>query len=330
MKALARAAGILLVGVVGLEIGLRLVLGLGSPPLLTAHPDIGYLFQADQDLTRFTNRVHINGYHQRSDDMQVADSSRVARVLFLGDSITWGGVLTDQQKTYPELFENRLGPWCEAPAETLNASAGSWGVGNLRAYAEEFGFFGSDLVVLQIGQGDLTQPTSDSSSVGSRSMPRHPPPLALTELVQRYLWPRLRSRVNQWFSENVREASTSPIHRASVSRADRSQFETNMKHLGALVERIRKRRMPVAVLYVPERGSVLPGGGSPPALYDRFRDWIDRHGVPIVDLQARWDGLPNVKSYYRDYIHPNERGNQAIAESLSEVVEAERLPVCPQ
>lgn len=330
MRVFARTAGMLLVGVLGVEIGLRVVLGLGSPPLLTAHPDIGYLLQADQDLTRFTNRVRINGYHQRSDDVRIADSSRVARVLFLGDSITWGGVLTDQQNTYPELLEDRLGPRCEVPVETLNASAGSWGIGNLRAYAEEFGFFGSDLVVVQIGQGDLTQPTSDSSSVGSRSMPRQNPPLALMELVQRYLWPRLRSRASRWFSEDVRRATPSVIYQASIFQSKRSQFQKNMNHLRALVEAVQQKGVPVYVLYVPRRGSVLPGGAPLSPLYDRFRGWIDRHNIPIVDLQVRWEGDPNVKSYYRDYIHPNERGNQAIAEAISQVVEAESLAVCPR
>ncbi|MCS4136372.1 hypothetical protein GGP44_003050 [Salinibacter ruber] len=198
LKIVGGIVGGLLIGAVALELGLRLILGLGSPPLLQADGEIGYLFQANQDLTRFTNRVHINQHHQRSEDVSLADSSRFARVLFLGDSVTWGGVLTDQSQTYPELFEEEMGQWCDHPTEALNASAGSWSIGNLRAYAGRFGFFGSDLVVLQIGQGDLTAPTSDSSGVGNLcSLPRRPPTLALTEFAECY-WPKIEPRLGQW------------------------------------------------------------------------------------------------------------------------------------
>jgi hypothetical protein len=35
------------------EIGLRVTMGLGTPPLLQADSTIGYLFQANQDVERF-------------------------------------------------------------------------------------------------------------------------------------------------------------------------------------------------------------------------------------------------------------------------------------
>ncbi len=319
----------LLIGAVALELGLRLILGLGSPPLLRADGEIGYLFQANQDLTRFTNRVHINQYHQRSDDVSLADSSRFARVLFLGDSVTWGGVLTDQSQTYPELFEEEMGQWCSHPTEALNASAGSWSIGNLRAYAERFGFFGSDLVVLQIGQGDLTAPTSDSSGVGNLcSLPRRPPTLALTEFAECY-WPKIESRF-QWLSSGREDGGprSTPIRRASTSSTEWRQFEKNMEHLQALVDSIRAAGIPTAVVYNPERGHVVPEGSLPPPVYERFREWIDQRHIPMLDLQARWGGEQKVRQYYRDYIHLNEQGNAVLAKQLSEFVRATDLPAC--
>jgi len=320
----------LLLGVVGVELGLRLILGLGSPPLLQADGQIGYLFQANQELTRFTNRVHINNYHQRSEDLSLADSSRVARVLFLGDSVTWGGVLTDQSQTYPELFEDEMSKWCNHPTEALNASAGSWSVGNLRAYAERFGFFGSDLVVLQIGEGDLTAPTSDSSGVGNLcSLPRRPPTFALTEFAACY-WPRVESRLGRWvrLGAETQENRSTPNRRASPSSSQRRQFEENMGHLQALVDSISAAGIPVAVVYNPERGHVVPEGRPPPPFYGRFRDWIDQHDIPMLDLQARWEGKQEVGQYYRDYIHLNERGNAVLAKQLSNFVRSKDLPAC--
>lgn len=323
--------GGVLVGIaIVVEIGLRLALGMGTPPLLQADGEIGYLFQVNQDLTRFTNRVHINGRHQRSEDFVLADSAQVARVLFLGDSITWGGVLTDQSQTYPELFEDELAQRCNQPAEALNASAGSWGVGNLRAYAERFGFFGSDLVVLQIGEGDLTQPTSDSSGVGNLcSLPRHPPTSAVGEFVECY-GPRIVSRVNQWISigEGGNEDQSDPNRQVETSPRDQRQFEENMRHLQDLVDSIQAAGIPMAIIYIPERGHIVPGGSPPPPLYERFREWIDQHDIPMLDLQERWEGDRNVRQYYRDYIHLNERGNAVLADRLSTFFRSKSLLQC--
>jgi hypothetical protein len=43
-------------------------------------------------------------------------------VLFLGDSVTWGGVFVDQADTYPELFEAGMDSACTLPVEALGYS----------------------------------------------------------------------------------------------------------------------------------------------------------------------------------------------------------------
>ena len=70
------------------EVGLRLTLGLGDPPLLIADDEIGYMFAADQDVHRLGHRVKINRYHQRSDDISARPGPGVRRILCVGDSVT--------------------------------------------------------------------------------------------------------------------------------------------------------------------------------------------------------------------------------------------------
>jgi len=328
MKVIGRGVLIILVGAVVVELGLRLVLGLGSPPLLTSHEEVGYLFRADQNLIRFTNRVHINGYHQRSEDISIADSSRISRLLFLGDSITWGGVLTDQSETYPELLEARLANWCGHPVEALNASAGSWGIGNLRAYAKHFGLFGSDLVAVQIGEGDLIQPKSDSSGIGSWATPRRAPTSAVAELVFRYLWPRAEARWERWTRIETNEGTRPSKNQGDqISEPKRQQFSRNMRHLRALTAQIRSSGKSLVLIYVPEKNNLLPGDRSPPPLYFRFRHWIDDHKISVFDIQDRWKGRKSVKKYYRDPIHLNERGNRALARGLSQWIRSEKISI---
>jgi lysophospholipase L1-like esterase len=298
-----------------MEVGLRVGFGLGTPPLLRADSTIGYVFRANQDTDRFTNRVHINSYHQRSDDLRQAPDSTFARILFLGDSVTWGGVLTDQGETIPEEVEKRLARTCGRAVESLNASAGSWGIGNLRAYAERFGLFDSDVVVLQIGIHDLTQQTSDASVVGHHpSYPTENPTLALEELWKRYLWPRYI----RWHEpQSGRSVSTSKNKPAS-SVGPNDQFIRNLDHLRALVANIRDEDIPVIILHTANRNEVSGERKKPPSssYRQRFLKTADSMAVPVVNLAEQWSSRREVHVLYRDHVHLNERGNDAAASAL--------------
>lgn len=309
-----------------IELLLRFLLGLANPPLLVADSEIGYLFQADQDLHRFGNRVHINSYHQRSEDLGTEPDTAVSRVLFLGDSVTWGGALVNQRNTYPEVFENRAERECRKPVESLNASAGSWGVGNLRAYMEEFGTFGSDLVVFQIGSQDLLQGKSDSDPVGVYpSMPTERPASAIQELVSRYLWPRyIKPLVNS--AVFVGRSWATP---RSGSPGVEPQFKQNMDDLEWMVREVRRAGSRPIILHTPERWEVAGGRDPDEPKYARHRDRfiarMDSLRVPVVNLYEKWKERSNPSRYYRDYIHMNEIGYDSIGHAIWRFVDENSL-----
>ena len=291
------------------EIGLRVALGLGTPPLLQADSTIGYLFQANQDLHRFGNRVQINGVHQRSEPLSNRPDSSLLRVLFLGDSVTWGGVLVDQADTYPEVFEVRMDSACTLPVEALNASAGSWGIGNLKAYVERFGTFDSDVVVLQIGSHDLLQEASDASPVGEHpAFPTENPWMAIQELVTRYLWPRY-----------VRPLLTDPqpAPTATDSTAQAAQFARNMDALGDLVRTIRAAEARPLLLHTPDRNEVVGTKDQYASKYaayrPRFLALADSLTVPVVNLKQSWKEV-DASAYFRDGVHLSIRGNEVIGD----------------
>jgi lysophospholipase L1-like esterase len=308
-----------------IEGGLRLVLGLGSPPLLRADSSVGYVFQANQDLVRFTNRVHINQHHHRSGPLLSRADSTFVRVLFVGDSVTWGGVLTDQSDTIPSEAERQLANWCNEPVEALNASAGSWGIGNARAYIERYGLFESDLVVLQIGTHDLTQPKSTSGVVGNhRSYPNENPTLAIEELVTRYLWPRLSSSLPRFGSSaNAQQRSRSGPEPEDV-------FARNLVHLRRTVASIRAEQTPVAILHTPNRSETTKGPGTSSAASYRkqFLQVADSMNVPVLNLANGWPRSTSPMHLYRDHVHFNERGNAVIADTLSGFLRAKCPSLC--
>ena len=86
--------------------------------------------------------------------------------------------------------------------EVLNASANSWGPRNELAYLKQFGTFEAQLVVLLINTDDLFATAPSSAPVGrDRNYPDRKPSLALVEVFNRYLLPKVlpeqESKVSQ-------------------------------------------------------------------------------------------------------------------------------------
>ncbi len=288
------------------ELTLRLV-GLGNPPLSQADSDTGYRFQPNQKITRFGKKIEYNQYSQRSEPINPQKPQEITRILVIGDSVTNGGSPTNQTQTITEQLESKLSS-TGTQFEVLNASAGSWGIGNQLGYIRKFGTFESNAVIIQIGTHDLIQPTSTSERVGRNpNYPTHLPLLATQELTTRYIFPRFLSALK----------SDSEIPQVSETEENR-QFQQNMQSVKAIISLIKTKQIPVIVLFTPSRADLLPSPNTPEYKSEFFRI-IKQLQIPVVDAHTAWSKLPGitVKSYYRDKVHFNETGNQAIAELLS-------------
>jgi len=295
------AAGLLIV-----EAGLRVGLGLGHPPLSYADPDYGYAFRANQDLRRFRHRVLYNEQGLRSEPLPASKPQSELRVLCVGDSVTNGGVLTDQRLTYPSLLEGELKA-SGLQARVLNASAGSWGVENEEAFLRKRGLFDSDIVVLQVGTHDLWQKKSCGDKVGlDPSFPERDPPSAIYELVVRYGWPRAR---RLFFGGHA--------PRAPPGERDRQRC---LAAINCIAQMVRGRGATLIILLTPNREELLEP--------DKYREWREplfrlarQDAVPCVDAltifrQAAAQGV----HMFRDAVHPNPKGNRLIAEALCEEI----------
>lgn len=298
-------AGVVLAFIL-LESGLRLGVGLGYPVLSMADSQTGYRFQPNQNRRRFGKTLEYNQYSQRSDFVTLPKPQDTLRVLMVGDSVLNGGTPIDQSQTISELLETKLAS--DYPTvEVLNASAGSWGIGNQLGYLRKFGFFESDILVLQIGTHDLVQPTSTGDRVGrDPNYPNRLPLLATQELWQRYLVPRVQRR----FGGN-------PAGEIPTTSDLEAQFQANMAYLRQIITLARRESLPVYILYTPNWVDVLSPDPNP--LYkDEFLALLQRQQVPVIDLQKLWLSLPQttVETYFRDSVHLSISGNQAIAKTL--------------
>ncbi len=304
MKAKYWIPGCAIASLSAIELALRL-LGFGSPALLQADAEAGYIFAPNQLVYRFGNRLEYNQFSQRSEQIDSAKPEGTLRILMIGDSVLNGNNTTDQNETIPELFEARL-LGIKKQVEVLNASAGSWGIGNQLGYIRKFGTFESDAVILQIGTHDLVQPTSNSAGVGNDPlMPNRKPLLAIQEALDRHIIPRVSTIF----------VSDSPAAGVPVSESQR--FAENMQRFEQIVALVRARNIPLFVLYTCDRADLLPVPNQP-KFKSQFADRLKALKIPVIDTHAAWSKLPKkrVESYFRDGVHPTAPAYESIADLM--------------
>ncbi|MCG8367353.1 MAG: SGNH/GDSL hydrolase family protein [Pseudanabaenales cyanobacterium] len=285
---------------------LRLGFGLGNPILVQADPETGYHFQPNQKITRFGRKVEYNQYSQRSEQVTGDKPQGIVRILMTGDSVLNGGSPTDQTQTISELLEAKIQN-AGVSVEVLNASAGSWGIGNQLGYLRKFGAFASDVVILQIGAHDLLQSTSTGNVVGHHpGYPDQAPLLAIQEVITRYIWPRA-SRLFQLSSPPSQDVSADP----------NQIFQNNMADLATIITLVRTERIPILVLFTPNRTDLIPTPSMPKQKL-AFLQRLNALEVPVIDTHSVWSTLPTATSetFFRDAMHLSIVGNQAVADLL--------------
>lgn len=291
-----------------IEVILRLAFGLGNPALLQADADTGYRFRPNQIVFRFGKKTKYNQYSQRSQSININKPQGTLRILMLGDSILNGGNSTDQNEIISELFKARLTTKIR-PVEVLNASAGSWAIGNALGYIRKFGIFESDAVILELSSHDLTQPTSTSQRISNDpNYPAEPPILALQEAWIRYILPKLAG---------IFPLKSAPAEIPISSLNPDLQFKQNMQQLKVLAQKVAARKIPLFIMFIPQLDNLVPTINTP-EYKPEFLKFCQEIQVPVIDVHANWSNLPpaTIKTYFRDNVHPNVPGNQAVADLL--------------
>ena len=292
--------------VAGLELFARFGLGLGTPPLSQLHPRIEYLFQPNQDVQRFGNRVLINAYSMRTPDFALVKPEDELRVMIFGDSVLNGGNLTDHAALATTLLGQRLAETEGRPVVVGNISAGSWGPGNWLAYAKKYGFFDADVVVLLISSHDVADnPTF--APLNPNTHPQQTPPLALVEGITRYL-PRY---LPSWGGPQV-QSDSQP---AASDEDSPTAIREGLADLRAFLKLAQEEVPRVLVVQHPDRQELTTRKAQPG--FAMIRTLAVDLGVEVISaFPAMSEALAEGENPYRDNIHINEDGQALLADVL--------------
>lgn len=287
------------------EAGLRLILGLGNPPLYIADEKIGYLLAPDQKIRRMGNQIQINQYSMRSGVINPQKPIANLRILVIGDSIVNGGWWTDQPETISALIEKELASSLSsfAQIEVMNASANSWGPRNELAYLERFGLLEAQIVILIINTDDLFATAPTSIPVGrDRNYPISKPPLAAIELwEQAFIKPKPIPEMEQVRAEKGDRVGA---NLAAIKQIKAIATQNNAQFILAMTPLLRE----------------MQGKGSRDyelKARERLNKFADTEDILYVDFLPVFKEFPQPEFLYRDHIHLSPPGNSLVSETLT-------------
>lgn len=293
-------AFILLVGII--EAVLRFVLGLGNPVLIAPDAACAYILKPDQDVRRFFAQTRTNHYGMRSEEVPAVRHAGALRLMFVGDSITYGTSRVDQQHLFTEVVHRELPSIVHRPVEVLNASASAWAPDNELAYIRSRGIFQSDIVLLVLNDGDLTQPRSTIAGVGGDLLQKRPI-TAIGELFTRYIRPRISNLLEKSDAGDKIAANSDDVMR------------NNLADLDSIQKLVRLQGAKLVIVYIPFRRDIPDLSKASGSI---LKEWSDAHQVGMFDLTSAEAPYTAKEITLDNGIHLNAKGHGVIARALEQ------------
>jgi hypothetical protein len=277
-----------------LEIAARWM-GLGHPLIYESNLAYGYRLKPDQSAVRLRGaQVSVN--HEGLRATADWNGSAKRRVLFVGDSITFGGTYISDQETFAHLACQQI-----AEASCGNAGTNAYGVDNMvrRLTVEIDRLKPTDLVVT-LYYGDALRGMAQIKSQAAFTKPPPGPLLGLMEVLA-YGLDTVRAAIR--FEPNY--AGDMPLNAESSAEATRAMGE-----LFAALKTARDQGINVLMVYSETREQILHGQSGVGAL---VFDLMQRSGLPLLDTKT----VMNADVFYDD-VHLEVAGHRLYAKAIAE------------
>lgn len=133
---------------------LREFIGLGNPVLYDSSPLYGYRPLPNKEYTRHWGaKIKINNIGLRAESNW--ESNKNNKILFLGDSVTYGGSYIDNKDLFSQLVVDILNKDYKLSYKSGNAGVNAWGVENIYGLIVESDFLPASIYVTILPEGDF-------------------------------------------------------------------------------------------------------------------------------------------------------------------------------
>jgi hypothetical protein len=279
------------------ELALRHFTGMGYPVLFYSHPVYGYRMLPNQETWRFGGaHFKINNLGLRADEDW--DRAPQDKILFVGDSVTYGGNRISNADLFSAVAARGLNGW-----RSGNAGIPNWGVENVYGLVVQERFLPAAVYVTTFIEDDFYRGLQTG-----RNKPwikYQQPALALQELAE-FLWYKNFTQVRE-LNRLEREAEPAQVR---VARAAAKLKEMD--------EFLKARGLRHVIFISPTR---------PQAMRERPRDplvkaELDKAGVPAIYIldkpRLRAASPEQVAVWYHDIDHLTKEGHAVWGEIMRE------------
>ncbi len=279
--------------------------GLGKPVIYEAHPVYGYRPEPNQYVSRKQHdEVKINNLGLRANqDWDIQQSQH--KVLFLGDSVTYGGSYISNDQLFSSLAVVPFTGY-----ESGNAGVNGWGVNNVCALVKEMQFLPADIYISVFPEGDFYR---GLMRIGGQPFWTIKPRFALQELLHYFVYKlQLRQMPPTHFYDLT---ETQRTHIASIAVKNLKELDDYLKSQGK-----------THLIYIsPSRSEVQNLQPCDAALKQLFVE----NQLNVIYLKDRLVNVPptTIQQYFHDEIHLSIAGHEQwanmIQPDLNQVIKAQ-------
>lgn len=353
--------GGLCVGLLLVECGLRCFLPLsnrrgGRLPFI-ADPDTGFrLAPGSTGSYGHGAPITLSSLGHRNREFDVRKSAGVRRVLVVGDSVTHGSGVGDEE-VYTRVLEDLLGG--AQKIQVVNAAVAVWAPVQYRKFLEKRGLaLEPDLVVIGLFLGnDITRNDEawvrNTTAVSSRLVldKRMFDGMPWWKRAWRRVEPRLYSNLHGWrllcdyrLIRSIRPGEFSPMllemlqdrafiyqQRSQAGSAAEAAWSHTFEELSRIAALCRRRRTRLLVAILPEETQVNPrlwaALGFPKERYSlrepqrRLLEFCRARGISCLDTLPALLGAGEASAFLPDDTHPNALGHKLIAGAIAAWIE---------
>ncbi|HMP88576.1 MAG TPA: hypothetical protein PJ991_00160 [Kiritimatiellia bacterium] len=256
-----------------LEIVLRII-GIGGSLVYVEHPEYGYAPAPSQSFSTMGHRIEIldNGFR---------GPPATNRILFVGDSVTYGTAFLRDADTFPALLGGS------------NAGVNGWGIPNIASYLGHISLENYDVVVWTLPSCDTLRPLMtlrDGLISSNRRM------WLRLEYIGRFIW--------------------YGFIQTSVAQNDPSVLPENIKLLLEADRQLTAKGKKLLVVFLPYREEMLGGEMPETPYFGQLKVAADEAG--IWNIRAEYTGDPT--TLFRDSAHLSVYGNQWLAGLIADAL----------
>lgn len=279
------------------EIVLRSNFGFCHAVLFKADNDYEYI-PIPQKTVRFGKLSFYNHYYQRNQEIQPSDTTII---LGFGDSVLNGGVTTEQDSLATSLGTKYLTTQLGRNVIFTNISAGSWGPDNSFAYLQKHGNFHAKAIFLQVSSHDAYDNIDHKPVVDiHQSYPSKQYPIAMWELIDRYVAPRIKKMFREKDNSDYEELRINKYKEGDTFNSGFQNFKNYSDSTG----------IPLVLYLHAERQERINGKYNPDG--QKIIQFCETQKIPIIN-ELKYNLALNG---YRDKIHLSETGQHYMFEII--------------